>query len=173
MFKRMLEICEREDPAYTVLHQNATFTAKRKDIRWKASPVLRDGVPHRATSPPTEVAMSAFPWSRSRDSPSISGRTVRAPSTASISSIAPGEALGIVGESGSGKSVTWLAALRPAARRAPRVGGSVRLEGQQLIGAPARLLEQRARQAHRHDLPGPVELPQPGASHRPASSARR
>ena len=32
------EICEREDPAYTVLHQNATFTAKRKDIRWKASP---------------------------------------------------------------------------------------------------------------------------------------
>ena len=38
MFKRMLEICEREDPAFTVLHQNATFTAKRKDIRWKASP---------------------------------------------------------------------------------------------------------------------------------------
>jgi peptide/nickel transport system substrate-binding protein len=40
MFKRMLEICEREDPAYTVLHQNATFTAKRKDIRWKASPTF-------------------------------------------------------------------------------------------------------------------------------------
>ena len=38
MFRRMLEICEREDPAYTVLHQNATFTAKRKDIRWQASP---------------------------------------------------------------------------------------------------------------------------------------
>jgi peptide/nickel transport system substrate-binding protein len=38
MFRRMLEICEREDPAYTVLHQNATFTAKRRDIRWKASP---------------------------------------------------------------------------------------------------------------------------------------
>jgi peptide/nickel transport system substrate-binding protein len=38
MFRRMLEICEREDPAYTVLHQNATFTAKRKDIKWKASP---------------------------------------------------------------------------------------------------------------------------------------
>ena len=29
------EICEREDPAYTVLHQAANFTAKRKDIRWK------------------------------------------------------------------------------------------------------------------------------------------
>ncbi len=38
MFKRMLEICEREDPAYTLLHQNATFTAKRKDIKWQASP---------------------------------------------------------------------------------------------------------------------------------------
>ena len=38
MFARMLEICEREDPAYTVLHQNATFTAKRRDIRWRAAP---------------------------------------------------------------------------------------------------------------------------------------
>ncbi len=40
MFRRMLEIAEREDPAYTVLHQNATFTAKRKDIRWKAAPAF-------------------------------------------------------------------------------------------------------------------------------------
>ncbi|HLM11554.1 MAG TPA: ATP-binding cassette domain-containing protein, partial [Reyranella sp.] len=55
-------------------------------------------------------------------------------------SIAPGEALGIVGESGSGKSVTWLAALGLLPARA-RIGGSVRLEGQQLIGAPARRLE--------------------------------
>ena len=54
--------------------------------------------------------------------------------------IAPGEALGIVGESGSGKSVTWLAALGLLPARA-RVSGSVRLEGQQLVGAPARLLE--------------------------------
>jgi peptide/nickel transport system substrate-binding protein len=38
IFARMLQICEREDPAYTVLHQNATFTAKRKDIKWKAAP---------------------------------------------------------------------------------------------------------------------------------------
>jgi peptide/nickel transport system substrate-binding protein len=36
-FRRMLEICEREDPAYTVLHQTANFTAKRKDIQWKAA----------------------------------------------------------------------------------------------------------------------------------------
>jgi peptide/nickel transport system substrate-binding protein len=41
MFKRMLEICEREDPAYTVLHQTATFTAKRKDIEWKAAPAFQ------------------------------------------------------------------------------------------------------------------------------------
>jgi peptide/nickel transport system substrate-binding protein len=39
-FRRMLEIAEREDPAYTVLHQNATFTAKRKDIRWRAAPAF-------------------------------------------------------------------------------------------------------------------------------------
>ncbi len=40
IFRRMLEICEREDPAYTVLHQNATFTAKRKDVPWKAAPAF-------------------------------------------------------------------------------------------------------------------------------------
>ncbi len=38
IFARMLEICEREDPAYTVLHQNAVFTGKPKSIRWKAAP---------------------------------------------------------------------------------------------------------------------------------------
>jgi peptide/nickel transport system substrate-binding protein len=37
IFRRLLEIAEREDPAYTVLHQTATFTAKRKDIRWRAA----------------------------------------------------------------------------------------------------------------------------------------
>ena len=40
VFARMLEICEREDPAYTVLHQNATFTAKPKNIKWKAAPTF-------------------------------------------------------------------------------------------------------------------------------------
>ena len=33
-FARMLEIAEREDPAFTVLHQNALFYGKRKDIEW-------------------------------------------------------------------------------------------------------------------------------------------
>ncbi len=38
IFARMLQICEREDPAYSVLHQNATFTGKPKSIGWKAAP---------------------------------------------------------------------------------------------------------------------------------------
>jgi peptide/nickel transport system substrate-binding protein len=37
VFRRLLEIIEREDPGYTVLHQAATFTAKRKNIQWRAS----------------------------------------------------------------------------------------------------------------------------------------
>lgn len=36
-FRRMLTIIEREDPAYILLHQNGTFTGKRRDIAWKAS----------------------------------------------------------------------------------------------------------------------------------------
>lgn len=36
-FKRMLEIIEREDPGYTVLHQNVIFYGKRKDIDWEWS----------------------------------------------------------------------------------------------------------------------------------------
>jgi peptide/nickel transport system substrate-binding protein len=38
IFARMLQICERDDPAYIVLHQNAAFTAKRKDLPWRAPP---------------------------------------------------------------------------------------------------------------------------------------
>jgi len=40
VFRRLLEIAEREDPAYTVLHQNATFTAKRRETPWKAAPAF-------------------------------------------------------------------------------------------------------------------------------------
>lgn len=39
-FRRMLEIAEREDPAYTVLHRNVVFYGKRKDIDWKWSPTF-------------------------------------------------------------------------------------------------------------------------------------
>lgn len=54
-----------------------------------------------------------------------------------------GEALGIVGESGSGKSVTWLAALGLLPSSAD-VSGRVRLEGRDLLNAPAADLD-RAR----------------------------
>ncbi len=37
VWRRMLEIIEREDPGYVVLHRNAAFTAKRRDIAWRAS----------------------------------------------------------------------------------------------------------------------------------------
>jgi len=55
-------------------------------------------------------------------------------------SIAPGEALGLVGESGSGKSVTWLAALGLLPGSAI-IGGSARIEGQEMIGVPHKALE--------------------------------
>lgn len=37
LWARMLQIAEHEDPAYTILHQNANFTAKRRNIRWRPS----------------------------------------------------------------------------------------------------------------------------------------
>ena len=54
--------------------------------------------------------------------------------------VAPGESLGLVGESGCGKSVTWLAALGLLPATA-RVRGSVRLSGQEILGAPAAMLD--------------------------------
>jgi peptide/nickel transport system substrate-binding protein len=35
VFRRLLEIAEREDPAYTVLHQSMNLTAKRRDLAWQ------------------------------------------------------------------------------------------------------------------------------------------
>ncbi len=37
VFRRMLQIAEVEDPAFTVLHQNVIFYGKRKTIDWKPS----------------------------------------------------------------------------------------------------------------------------------------
>ncbi|GGC40305.1 ABC transporter ATP-binding protein [Siccirubricoccus deserti] len=55
-------------------------------------------------------------------------------------SVAPGEALGLVGESGCGKSVTWLAALGLLPGKA-RIGGSVTLHGEELLGASSARLD--------------------------------
>ena len=51
-----------------------------------------------------------------------------------------GESVGLVGESGCGKSVTWLAALGLLPGSAS-VSGSVRLEGEELLGAGAGVLD--------------------------------
>ncbi|WP_051515615.1 ABC transporter ATP-binding protein [Candidatus Blastococcus massiliensis] len=50
-------------------------------------------------------------------------------------SVGPGETVGLVGESGCGKSVTSLAVMGLLPRRGVEVGGSVRFQGQELIGA--------------------------------------
>jgi peptide/nickel transport system ATP-binding protein len=55
-------------------------------------------------------------------------------------SVGRGESLALVGESGCGKSVTWLAALGLLPKRAS-VTGSVTLDGQELLGAPAGALD--------------------------------
>ena len=52
-----------------------------------------------------------------------------------------GESVGLVGESGCGKSVTWLAALGLLPATAV-VGGSVRLAGQELLGARDTVLDE-------------------------------
>jgi peptide/nickel transport system ATP-binding protein len=52
-----------------------------------------------------------------------------------------GETVGIVGESGSGKSVTSLAILGLLPSRGVRVGGSIRLDGKELLGASDRELQ--------------------------------
>jgi ABC-type glutathione transport system ATPase component len=51
-----------------------------------------------------------------------------------------GEVVGLAGESGSGKSMTALAILGLAAHSGARVGGSIRLEGTELVGLPEREL---------------------------------
>jgi ABC-type glutathione transport system ATPase component len=52
------------------------------------------------------------------------------------------EIVGLVGESGSGKSITALAVLGLAEGAGARVGGSIKLDGRELVGAPAPQLRQ-------------------------------
>jgi peptide/nickel transport system ATP-binding protein len=51
--------------------------------------------------------------------------------------VGAGEIVGLVGESGSGKSMTALAVLGLAETAGARVTGSVKLDGRELVGAPA------------------------------------
>lgn len=93
------------------------------------------------TSTATAAARSVEPVLRVRDlTVSFHGaeRTVHAVDGVSYE-LAPGEVLAVVGESGCGKSVTSMAVmglLPPTAR----IGGSITLDGQELVGAPEKRL---------------------------------
>ncbi len=50
--------------------------------------------------------------------------------------IAPGETLGLVGESGCGKSMTSLSIMGLLPPGGAIVGGSIKLDGRELVGLP-------------------------------------
>ncbi|MBE9607007.1 ABC transporter ATP-binding protein [Acetobacteraceae bacterium H6797] len=96
---------------------------------------FRDGLPPRQLG---RLSVRDLPLVTIRDlAVSFDG----APALNGISlNIGMGEALGMVGESGCGKSVTWLAALGLLPAKA-RVLGSVKLAGQELVGARPETLD--------------------------------
>ncbi|SFE06320.1 ABC transporter ATP-binding protein [Blastococcus tunisiensis] len=79
-------------------------------------------------APVLEVEELAVTFSRKGEAP------VRAVDGVSFD-VAPGETIGLVGESGCGKSVTSLAVMGLLPKRGVSVTGSVRFNGQELVGA--------------------------------------
>ena len=86
-----------------------------------------------------------------------------------VFSIERGESVGLVGESGSGKSQTALAILGLLPQQAT-VSGSIRFDGQRMLGAANKTLNPCARR-DRHRVPGSDAGAEPLPSdRRPAAS---
>ena len=81
-------------------------------------------------------------------------------------SLARGGTLGLIGESGCGKSVTAMALMGLLPDSAV-ISGSIRLDGQELIGLAEFRLLQTARQPRQHDLSGADDGAQSDAHDRP------
>ncbi len=165
-------------PPIQVLHQNAVFTGMKSVAEVEGRAGLRNGLRANnwasAISPllrRCRTAGSCFvledasrPERRgermSRQHPiswnyaaSTSPSTACRSCTASISTSAEGEALGLVGESGCGKSVTWLAALGLLPGKASVCWlRETRRAG--IARCTARCAGAGARRARRDDLPG-------------------
>ncbi len=87
--------------------------------------------------------------------------------------VAEGEAVGIVGETGCGKSVLARSILRLNPAPPARVlGGGIRFDGADVLAMDRGALRASARRRHRHGVPGPRHLPQPGVHHRQPARRR-
>ena len=79
-----------------------------------------------------------------------------------------GETVALVGESGSGKSVTALSALQLLPYpQASHPSGSIRIDGNEMIGASDAMLRDMRRRSGVHGVPGTHDLAQPAAQGRP------
>ena len=94
------------------------------------------------------------------------GRVVRAVDGLSYT-VPRARTVGLIGESGCGKTVSSraiMALLPPSAQ----INGSIRFEGQELIGLSERKMRERPRQPDRDGIPGPGAIAQPDAADRAA-----
>ncbi|WP_078879685.1 dipeptide ABC transporter ATP-binding protein [Kitasatospora purpeofusca] len=119
---------------------SSSATAPESDAAASTTAVPATGpVPADAASPPASAPAAGSPVLSVRDlSVSFADPRGDAPVHAvrGLSfDLARGEVLGLVGESGSGKSATGLAVLGLHDPRTTTVTGSIRLDGQELVGA--------------------------------------